>query len=175
MPEEVIDVMVAVSHPERFVVSPEQPITEAEPRGDLRGGRRIPVVAGYRGYLAWDPFYYDSFFGYDSWYRYRAAGFGYSPYGYGGYGYGYGGYGYGPTVIRIERARSGGSIVNGRGWRPGSQVDTGRRAQPRDNSSAGSTGSGSSGSGSSASGSPGSSGSQPARTGRTARRRGGGD
>jgi hypothetical protein len=182
MSEEVIDVMVAVSNPDRFVVSPEQRIDEVEPR-DQVGGRRIPVFSGYRSYLAWDPFY-SGYYGF---------GFGYSPWGYGyGYpGWGYSpwgsryGYGWGPTVIRIERAGSGGRVVNGRGWLPGSQVDSNRRARPRSSvaprsrgaprSSVGPSRSRGSGGSGSAVRRSGSSGSQPARSGgRTARRRGGG-
>ena len=88
VPESVIDVVVAVSYPKRFVVAPERAIAEADPEFM---GRRIPIMVGY-GY---------SPFGYS----YSPFGYGYSPYGYSsfgfgyGYGYGYGGgYGYGAAV-----------------------------------------------------------------------------
>jgi hypothetical protein len=180
MPESVIDVVVAVSFPERFVVAPEQQIVEADMRPE---GRRIPVRVGYRSYLGWDPFYADPYFGfgYRSRFGYGAFGYGYPGYYGGGYGYGYPGYGYGyptygPTVIRIERAPSGGRVVKGRGWRPGGSSDTGRSARPLGSSS------GSQGPAARSSGSPApspsarSGGSQPDRTPprRTARRRGGG-
>ena len=152
VPESVIDVVVAVSYPERFVVAPERAIAEADPGFE---GRRIPISVGY-GY---SPF-----------------GFGYSPYGYGrsrfgygyssfGYGYGYGsGYGYGgyiPTVVRVERRQveSGGRVVNRRGYSSGSRGG-GRIARQGGSSS---TGAASAGSG----------GSRASSGGRRAKRRGG--
>lgn len=133
MPEEVIDVMVAVSYPERFVVEPEQDIAMA----DAERGRRIPIGVGYRGYMGWDPFYH----GYSPWgYRYSPFAFGYSPYayGFGGYGWGYG-YGYRPVVVRVERRGSEGRMIRGEGFRPGSGATPGARtARPRGGDSGGS-------------------------------------
>ena len=159
--EEVIDVIVAVSYPERFVVEPEQPVEMAE-RAEPRGRR--PVYGGYRGYLSYDPFYY----GYSP-YSYR---YGYSPFGY---GYGYGSR-YAPTILRVERRDNGGRMIRGVGYRPGVNAQpSGRTARPRNDDGGSSAGSGaqsSSGSGAAA----GSSGSRSGTsTGRTARRRGGGD
>ena len=104
VPASVIDVVVAVSYPEKFVVNSGYPLG---PPGMEAGERR-----GRSGYGDLNPFedpFYDPYarYGYYSPYgygsRYR-SGFGYyGPYGYGydgfggyrGYGYGYGGYGYG--------------------------------------------------------------------------------
>jgi hypothetical protein len=165
VPEEVIDVIVAVSYPERFVVEPEQPVEMAE-RAEPRGRR--PFYGGYRGYLAYDPFYY----GYSP-YSYR---YGYSPFGYWGGGYGYG-YGYrAPTILRVERRDNGGRMIRGVGYRPGVNAQpSGRTARPRNDDGGSSAGTGaqrSSGSGAAA-GSSGSRSGTP--TGRTARRRGGGN
>lgn len=167
VPEAVIDVMVAVSYPERFVVEPEQPVEMAE-RAEPRGRR--PVYGGYRGYLSWDPFYY----GYSPYsYRYGYSPFGYSPFGYCGGGYGCG---YGPTILRVERRDNGGRMIRGVGYRPGVNAQpSGRTARPRNDGGGSSAASGaqrSSGSGASV----GSSGSRSGTsTGRTARRRRGGD
>lgn len=136
MPESIIDVVVAVSYPERFVVAPERALPDAVEELPYEG-RRIPVRVGYRSWMAFDPYYLDGYYGYGS--RYGAFGyrsFGYSPYGYSPYGYG--GYGYGgylpyrgPTVVRVERRQpAGGRAVQGRGWTRSSGGDTGRRAQP---------------------------------------------
>lgn len=138
MPEEVIDVVVAVSYPDRFVVEPEQNIAMAE----ATQGRRIPVgvgYRGYRGYLGWDPFYH----GYSPW-GFGYSRFGYAPFGYGPIGYyPYGGYGYVPTRFRVERRASGGRVVRGEGYRPGpGSIPRSRAARPRgDSSGPGMTGS----------------------------------
>ena len=107
MPESVIDVVVAVSYPERFRVEPEQAIVEADREFS---GRRIPVSVGYRGYMMWDPFYGPGYgFGYSPFaYRGFGYGYGYGSFGYprfGGYGYGYG---YGG---RRSSASSGARVV----------------------------------------------------------------
>jgi hypothetical protein len=107
VPEDVLDLMVAVSHPERFAVTPDgvpEEVMDRVATNAYRSGRRV----GFRSFL-YDPFYY---------------GYGYSPYGYrrfGYYGYGYGGYyGYVPTsVIVIDRdVTSGGRMIRGSGYRP---------------------------------------------------------
>lgn len=162
VPESVIDVVVAVSYPDRFVVAAEQAIARTDPR---LASRRIGF--GYGSYMMWNPFY-----GYGS----RYSVYGYGSYGYGGYGYGgygptYGGYGYVPATVTIERRPSGGRVINGRGYSRGSAGD-GRVAATRGGTFGGGGGwSGSSGGGGSrASGSSGSSGSS---SGRTAKPRGG--
>lgn len=105
VPERVIDVVVAVSYPERFAVD-----REAEPRdrreyGDYYGHRP-------RGWFG------------SSWYdRYYYGGYGY---GYGAYGspWGYGGgwsYGYRPSIVIVQprNTESGGRVIAGRGYRRG--------------------------------------------------------
>ena len=113
VPESVIDVMVAVSYPERFMVSPEGAAAAAEMSRD--GGYATGYRRGFRSYL-WDPYYRPIGFGY---------GYGYSPFGYYGYGVGgyYGGYyGYRPAPIIVQPAPSGsrGRMVPGRGYTRGS-------------------------------------------------------
>jgi hypothetical protein len=154
----VIDVVVAVSFPERFAFG--QQGAPADGAEDPRVARTI--YADRCSYYN-DPFRY----GYGSRYGYR----GYSPgcgYGYNRYGYGYGGYGYGgwgggyvPVVVNVNRTprSSGGRVVAGRGYRG-----------PRSIGSTGSSGSGRSWVGSSG-GSRGSSGGSSG--GRKAKRRGG--
>lgn len=91
----VIDVVVAVSFPEHFALTPEE--------------SRRPVI-----YSGWSPYYYG----------YGGYGRGYGLYPYYGYGY-YGGYPGGVTVTRIPRGGGGGGqAVAGRGYRrPGTTVD----------------------------------------------------
>jgi len=113
VPEDVIDVMVAISFPEHFALTPEgvpQDVVDRVADDAYRNGRRV----GFRSFL-WDPFYAP--LGYRS--RY-----GYSPFGYYGGGLGggyYGGYyGYVPaSIIVVPRGNpaSGGRIVNGQGYR----------------------------------------------------------
>jgi hypothetical protein len=127
VPEDVIDMVVAVSYPERFA---------AEPEPD-RSGRTYPAF-GRVGYYG--PFYGSLFY----------APFGYRyGYGYGyGYGFGYGyGYGYGrrhhrPTVIKVDRGDTGGRVINGRGYRRGQKAGASRSRAPstRNSSRGASTG-----------------------------------
>lgn len=168
--ETVIDAVVAVSFPERFLVEADAGVQARE----LEGPRKVLT---YRGYMAFDPFWGPGY-GYSGSLRYGY--YGYSPYGYdpfygrySGYGYGYGYYGARPGYVIIDRRPSGGRVYNGRGYRrnPGS-TDTGRSAQPRNGSQPDFSRGGSSG-GSSAGSAP------PARTEapprRAVRRRGGGE
>lgn len=115
VPESVIDVMVAVSYPERFAVTPEG----AAQMADLAGG--AGDYRGYRGYRTYlfDPFYYDSYYGWPG-SRWRSY---YSPFGFYGYGFGgYGGYwGYRPATIIVrpvddDGSAGGGRMVPGRGY-----------------------------------------------------------
>lgn len=133
--EAVIDVVVAVTYPERFAVARES-------------DRRIDDDRGRRG--EWDRYGYDSrrcglssyydpfFFGYRS---YDYGRYGYSGYGssYGsGYGCGYSPYGYygsrNPTVVVVRpvgEVAAPGRAVKGRGYtRPGSGATSGT-ARPR--------------------------------------------
>ncbi len=170
---EVIDVVVAVAHPQRFQLQDEDRTGAAiAQRGQVREGGRY----GWMGSRY--PRYYSPFgFGYDG-YGYSPYGYGYSPYrygysprysyGYGGYGLGYGSYygiGYRPVVVsvtpRVESSQPG-RLVRGRGYTRGGSVPRGATTVGRDRggSSVGVSSGGSGGSGRS--------------TGRTARRRGGG-
>lgn len=114
VPEDVIDVMVAVTYPETFALGDEA--GQAGPRPSDRVVRRVYM----------DPYYspYSS--------RYRRGL--YSPWGYlGGYHPGYGSYR--PTVVVVEPRSSGhGRVVNGRGYSRGTARSTGS-AQPRDRAS----------------------------------------
>ncbi len=124
VPGEVVDVMVAVSYPERFQVSggagESGEITpEARPAGAApAGGSAWPRRRWFQGYSPWglgydpywDPFWSSSYrFGYGSYgYRYGGLGGAYG-YGYGGlggaYGYGYGGLGgtyRSPSLVFIQ-------------------------------------------------------------------------
>ena len=117
IPEDVLDVMVAVSHPDRFALTPEgvpENVMDRVVADAYRRGRRV----GFRSFL-YDPFYAPIG------YRYGYSPYGFSRFGY--YGFGYGGYyGYVPTsVIVIDRdgfgSAAGGRIIRGRGYRgPGS-------------------------------------------------------
>jgi len=122
VPESVIDVMVAVSYPDRFVIEPGEAPDQAS---SVRGDRSAYGYRGYRSFM-WDPFYS----------RYGGLGyssFGYSPFGYFGSGLGY--YGYTPTRIIVDRrpVETGGYFVRGQGYTRGSSSagGTGRVARPR--------------------------------------------
>jgi len=121
VPSDVIDVMVAVSYPDQFAVTPEgvpENVVDRVAQNAYRSGSRF----GYRAFL-WDP-YFSPAFGY----RY-----GYSPFGY--YGYGFGGYyGYVPTAVIVSPVEnaSGGRIVRGQGYQPGSGGGT-PSVRPRSN------------------------------------------
>lgn len=163
VPESVIDVMVAVSYPDRFVLAPEGAPTERTEGVYATGYRGAGYRYGFRSYL-WAPYYPPVGFGY----------YGYSPFGYYGFGWGgyYGGYyGYRPATVIVRPVDPGprGRMVPGRGYTRGSSSAGSGGATPR--SSAGPAPSSSRGGGSgvrSGGGSSRSSGS----SGRTARPRG---
>ena len=133
VPESVIDIVVAVSYPEQFVVDRNlaggADLAESEYTSTGRYGRAGRARFGYGRY--YDPFYYDPFFlspfyspyagyGYYSPYRY---GFGYGL-GYGGFGFGYGSYGtYRPTIVVVGRRQQESAgrprAVRGRGYTRG--------------------------------------------------------
>ena len=194
VPSSVIDVVVAVSYPEKFVINEGG---SSRPRPAEAGRERRRSARGY----------YGSRFGYGSGY-YGRYGYGYGgyggPYGYGGYGlgygyggyglgYGYGGYGlgypyggYGSPIIVVGR-RSGsraGRVVREGGYTTarGSDGSTGRSARPRSSGPSSRAGapaarstrprsSGSSGSAARSAPSRGSSSSSPQSTGRRAQPR----
>jgi hypothetical protein len=172
VPESVIDVMVAVSYPERFALTP-QGVAEAD-RLAARGGYPVGYGRGFRSYL-WAPYYRPFGFGY----------YGYSPFGYYGYGLGgyYGGYyGYRPATVIVQPVSpaSSGRMVPGRGYTRGSSNVGSGDASPRSSvggpapsssRSGGDSARGSSGGSSGGSASP-SSGSSGSSTGRTAQPRG---
>lgn len=122
VPASVTDVMIAVSYPDRFVLSPEGGATASE-------RSREAYAAGYRpgfGAYLWDPYYRPIGFGY---YRYAPFGYyGYGPYPvYGGY------YGYRPVTVIVEPAPdTGGRMVPGRGYTRGASSSGGSdTAAPR--------------------------------------------
>ena len=147
VPGEVVDVMVAVSYPERFQVAAGEEVAEVSPETGTGASAAAPGAwprrRWFRGYSPWglgyDP-YWDPFF--SSSYRLR-----YGAYGYGGYGYGYGPYGYGglggtyrapslvviqpPTVMdRATLSRSRGVVRSGDGGGPSSGRDSGLSRSP---------------------------------------------
>ena len=175
VPASVIDVVVAVSYPEKFVVNER----EGDPglrREEARGGRRRSGFGYGRSINPFtDPFYdpyarYGYPYGYGS--RYGHGGYGYGGFGYSYGGYGFGGYnsgfgGYGPRIIVVNRrgreadgnvtGSTRGRVVRGGGYTSAGSGggSTGRSAQPRS--------SGSSGNAASSRGSSGQSSAAPAR------------
>jgi hypothetical protein len=164
VPSSVIDVMVAVTYPNKFAFAGPNPHAEQAPR----------TVTGTEGYYprarfqGCDPFFWNPFcYGYG--YGYGSYGYGYNPY-FGGYysGLGYGSYygGYTPVIINVQpnTPSSGGyyehgRVVKGRGYTRGGSGGSSTPAATPSRSSGGTTST------------PRSSGSS---TGRTAHRRGGG-
>lgn len=152
VPGEVVDVMVAVSYPERFQVAAGEEVAEVSPETGTGGAAATPSTwprrRWFRGYSPWglgyDP-YWDPYLSSSYWRRYGA-------YGYGGYGYGYGPYGYGgfgggyrppslvviqpPTVTdRATLSRNRGVVRSGRGGGSGSGGDSGLSRAPTRSSS----------------------------------------
>ncbi len=173
----VIDLMVALSYPERFVV--ERP-TESSPPLSLLGPSGYPwwqdaAFGPFFGSM-FDPFYYPLW--YSDFYRYSYTPFGYSSsWRYDPYYYAFG-----PTLFAVQPgegpAEAGGLAVEGRGYtrvRP-REVPSDRQATRRDGSGGGgssSAGGGSSGGsvspqGYSGGSNPGSAGSPSGGGGRTA-------
>lgn len=136
VPDDVIDMVVAVSNPQRFAIDRQAADAAMVPAGNPEADRDR-----YRD--RYDPFGWGGFYG---WGRYgygACAGYGYSsfycdPYRYGlGYGYygGYwGGYGWGytrPIIVVVDDGGfdNGGRAVPGRGYTrggSGSSTSTGR-------------------------------------------------
>jgi hypothetical protein len=162
VPESVIDLVVALSYPDRFAV-------KSGP-GQIQENRVDPGYPPRRygmsmGIGFFDPWYWG--YGASSWYSPYYYG-GYGPgYGY-GYGYGYGGYPYyRPSVIVVQPRGSYGQMIKGQGYTRGGSGSTGGQARPR-GSAVGS------GSGSRSPSSPGVSSGGSSSSGRTAKPRGGG-
>jgi hypothetical protein len=114
--EDVIDMAIAVSYPERFAID----------RDD---------VLGYGGFASSGPGYAPFYDRYYSPYRYG--------YGYGyGFGYGYGGRYRGPIIVVVspdERA-SGGRVISGQGYSQGARATPTRSsASPRSSGASGSS------------------------------------
>ena len=163
VPPSVIDVVVAVSYPEKFMVN-ERAISERRPAEAQRGDEGS-ALGYHRSLNAFHDPFYDPYsrYGYGSFY---GSSFGYGPgyfgrfgYGYGGYGgrwayggglgYGYGGYGlgygyrgYGGPIIVVGRrgddyGPAAGRVVRGGGYSSarGSGGSTGRTARPRSSGS----------------------------------------
>lgn len=168
VPGDVIDVMVAVSYPQKFSLAGRPNVrTEEAPQRVARAYE----PSRFRGC---DPFFWDPFcFGYGYGYGYSPFSYGYgNGYGYGGYfggyngGWGYGG-GYTPVFIDVQpntSAPTHGRVIKGRGYVPGGAAESG----------GGSVRSGTSSSGSGASAAPTRSSGSSSSGGRTAHRRGGG-
>lgn len=162
--DRVIDAVVAVSHPERFVVEAGTPAQRAE-------GQAGPTH--YRGYMGFNPWAGPAYgwgldygpYAYSPFRRY-----GYAPWSSYGYGYGYWGSRPGYVIIDRRPAESGGRFYAGRGYRQGdANTSTGRSAMPRGGSRPSFSSGGSRGSVAPSRGSTGRS-----ATPRKAKRRGGG-
>lgn len=128
VPETVIDLMVALTYPQRFVVQRAGASSYAPSGISMGGGWYDPFMSP----LAFSSMYdCNSLYGYRSYYS--ACGSMYSPYSY--YGYGYGGYGnyygnyypgystYGggwialdPNAVSTGTPTAEGRVVNGRGY-----------------------------------------------------------
>ncbi|HSJ23553.1 MAG TPA: hypothetical protein VK929_02640 [Longimicrobiales bacterium] len=138
VPASVLDVMIAVSHPQRFAVQ-EGPRSQgqAAPAG-LRTGMyddcRDPYTFRRLSRLECER---RAMYGYGSSY----GRFGYSPWGYDAYGWRYG---QGPIVVIVEperEERRGGQMIRGQGYTPGSSAtSSGRGAQTRQPASGSSAG-----------------------------------
>jgi hypothetical protein len=170
VPAAVIDVVVAIAHPDVFALN-SSAVPSLEERASGRGtpsnlsmnyGRRYPGYYGLYSSQMYDPF--DPYFSYYSPYGYRSYGYspyGYNPYGYSPYGYGY--YpGYAPVIVvtrpgDTQTTSQHGRVVKGQGYNSGAGSTGGSAtkgssgaAERVGGGSSGSTGSSSSGSGSSA-------------------------
>jgi hypothetical protein len=134
--DNVIDAVVAVSHPDRFLV---------DAGGTTEQFAGQPRPTHYRGYMGYNPFWGPAWgvaMGYG--YAPYGLGYGYAP-GYGYYpgygpGYGYGYWGYRPGYVVVGPKPRGGRVYNGRGYSSGRSSSgsssggsavRGRSAQPR--------------------------------------------
>lgn len=120
IPESVIDVVVAVSFPNTFVVDDDTQVERLAREGDPDRVARHPFPYG----RYYDPYYLDPFYA-----RGFGYGYGFSPYGYLGYGY----YGYSPRVLVVGRRDSSGGarVIKGRGYSRSGATSAGtQRAYP---------------------------------------------
>lgn len=172
VPEDVIDVMVALSYPQRFAIDREarpEPVRE-ERQADVRDRYYDPFGWGWYGYGC-RPGYWSM---YCDPYRY-SYGYGYG-FGYGGLYNPYWGYGFGtrPVIVVVGEEDDGGRMVRGRGYtRSGSSSTSGRTARPSSSGSSRPASTVTGGTSRAGSGSAGGS-SGSSSSGRTAKRRGGG-
>ena len=102
VPGEVLDVMVAVSYPERFELAGTGADVNPEMRSPTAAASSSdwPRRRSFRGYSPWGlgyDLYWDPFW--SSAYRFGYGGYGYNSYGYGSYGYG----AFGPSIYRQPR------------------------------------------------------------------------
>jgi hypothetical protein len=126
---DVIDMMVAVSYPERFAVDREGAAPDmVEPEPAERGYADRYDPFGWGGFYGWNR--YGSCYGWSSWSSYNCNGYGYRS----GYGYGYGGYGYWgysgrPVIVVIGNDNDDDSrsarAVSGRGYTRGGAPSSG--------------------------------------------------
>lgn len=176
VPPAVIDVLVAISYPDRFALAPGSQETQMLPR-EVRataGSSRADMRDAYWlasqscSFMYYDPWCYSY---YRSPYSYRYSSFGYDRFGYGGgygYGYGYPYYGFYPgsqPIIVVNRPTGNesvtpphGRVVKGRGYTSGSSGSSGSSgggASTTSSPSASSGGSSSSGGSASSGGSSG--------------------
>ena len=179
VPASVVDVIVAVSYPDRFVIDGGGGGIEEASFDE--GWRRNAGYGYYPG--LYGPYGFRSFFS-DPWgYGYRSpgawglyssrsyyGGYGYGGYGYVGYGWPgyYGGGYYYPTRVVVQPRSSGGRVVKGRGYTDGSY--SGGSVRPVGRSGAPWPSGGSSGGASVSGGSSGAK--SPPSRGRTAKPRG---
>ncbi len=167
--ERLIDVIIARSYPEDFAFSDELVTQQAQAPSQYGYGTSYYPQWGYSPFGSRWGLGYSPYYGFG--YGLRGYGFGYG-YGLGGYGYGYPYYGYGYGGSRIVRVQEdgGGRVISGEGYRmrrPASidtpsttRVPAATRGAVRRGGSSGTTVT---------------SGSTSRSTGRTARRRGGGE
>lgn len=170
--EDLIDLVVAVSYPDKFTVSAGMP--EEMDRTE-RARSTLPYDSyGYRGHFGfWDPFFYSP---YGPW-SYSYSRYGMNPYYYGyGWGGGYWGY-YRPTTVIVDNQpdyepRPHGRVISGRGYRRGGSSASPSTRTTRAPSTRSAPSSGRSSGSISSSGAR--RGGASTSTGRTAKRRGGG-
>lgn len=170
MPSKMIDLLVALSYPDRFVLQRNAIVSTPRLGGGSGSGAGVGSVytgaydrrwdCGYGNRMLAYGYYGDSCYpGYYGLSGYGYGGYGYGAYGYGGYpynGYGYGSYGNGyyggqQPIIIVPRNPEGdqhGRAVNGAGYTRGSSTParTGNTAPDRTPSSSSGSSAGSSGS-----------------------------
>jgi len=181
VPEDVIDMIVAVSYPERFAIDRDAV------NADMTASER----PADRNVDRYDPFGWGGFYGnrWNSCFDYGYRSYYCDPYlyGYGAYGYGYGGFGYAgpiwgysgrPTIVVVGGNDgvdgNSGHAVRGKGYTRGGASSAGTASGRTTTTSRTTTSRTSSGTSRTGSGSSTSSGSSRTSTGRTAHRRGGG-